>query len=440
MLIIFLLIILFNQEHNVEPPINFNQIVKQYRDIGRAVSHYYPKVLYNSGPGVGMTIYSSPGMRNSVDPFISKDSLMIALDSCSKSLDRVLSSNKYDNTIHLRAEWIKSNIRATKFSIKQTEERIDDFDTESIQYFGVQAPVYDEQFFKDINKNLEKMLPGKGTTKERFISLSQRFVIPKDKIDTIMKTIIGEARKRTKANVRLPEGESISLKYTSKVSFQGSTFYSGNNKSVILINTEFPIGIYTAIGVICHEAYPGHHVYNLVMDRNKREKGWDEMNFSLVFGPQGFMSEAIPSFGMGMIFSNEDLMKFAKEVLLPIARIDTTGFNLYSKIFFSRGGVSNLSSEISRRLIKGTLSEDEAISWEINYGFLTKEEALYAIENCKNYRSRIISYNYGVDLIRKFVNKSSDVNDKKSRWKAYYYLLNNPLTPTSLENVITSPN
>jgi len=431
--IIFILLFAFaQQDHLKDPPIDFNQLVTQYREIGRAIGFYYPNVLYTQGPGSGISFVSYPGKP--VDPIISKDSLFVVLDSCRSGLNRILNSNQYDNTIKLRAQWINSSLKAIDFSIRQTNGEVTDFDKESLQYFGIQAPKFDEQYFQNINQNLDKILPGKGSVKDRYLSLSQKFTIPRDKIDTIIKTLIAEVRRRTIYYLDLPKDESVSLGYITKVSFAGATRYLGNNRSDVLVNTEFPLNIYQAIEVICHETYPGHHVYNLLMDKHIREKDWEEMYFSPLFGPQGFMNEAIASYGREMIFSNKEMKRYSKEVLLPLAGLDTTDFDLYNKAFFIRSNVKYLNNEVSRGQMQGTLSEVEIISLGMNYGFLTKEEALYLLTNIKNYRCLTICFNYGADLIRKFINDRCQTNDEKCKWDLFNWIIDNPTTPAELKN------
>jgi hypothetical protein len=37
---------------------------------------------------------------------------------------------------------------------------------------------------------------------------------------------------------------------------------------VIQINTDLPVYIDRAVDLGCHEAYPGHHVYNVLLERD----------------------------------------------------------------------------------------------------------------------------------------------------------------------------
>jgi len=169
------------------------------------------------------------------------------------------------------------------------------------------------------------------------------------------------------------------------------------------------------------------------MDKHIREKDWEEMYFSPLFGPQGFMNEAIASYGREMIFSNKEMKRYTKEVLLPLAGLDTTDFDLYNKAFFIRSNVKYLNNEVSRGQMQGTLSEVEIISLGMNYGFLTKEEALYLLTNIKNYRCLTICFNYGADLIRKFINDRCQTNDEKCKWDLFNWIIDNPTTPAELK-------
>ena len=44
-------------------------------------------------------------------------------------------------------------------------------------------------------------------------------------------------------------------------------WYKGNLRSVIQVNTDLPLAVDRAIDLACHEGYPGHHVYNALLEQ-----------------------------------------------------------------------------------------------------------------------------------------------------------------------------
>ena len=62
-----------------------------------------------------------------------------------------------------------------------------------------------------------------------------------------------------------------------------------------------------------------------------------------------------------------------------------------------------------------------------------EETALKSISFIKKYRSYIINYNYGMDLVKQYVEaKAEDGNDVKKQWEVFGHLLSNPVLPEDL--------
>ena len=73
----------------------------------------------------------------------------------------------------------------------------------------------------------------------------------------------------------LPATESFTVEYVTNKSWSGYNWYQGNFRSLIQVNTDLPIYIDRAIDLACHEGYPGHHVYNALLEKHLvRDRGW----------------------------------------------------------------------------------------------------------------------------------------------------------------------
>jgi hypothetical protein len=424
------------QFYEIESVSKFDDIVNQYIKIGNAMRVYYPRIQSNTGPGLIQHFVSSPGMQPK--HILPKDSINLLIELCKSNITKILESPDLKEIEQLRANWILANLKAVEYSIQVEKGKVRDFDEESFQSFGIRLPIYIEQYFKNINLQLDSILSGNGTTMERYNRLSEKFIIPQEKIETVFRKIIEESRTRTKLKLQLPEKETAKLVFIKGKRARGGCYYKGNNESTILINQEFPIDIFTAVEVACHEGYPGHHVYNLFMDQSRNNKKLTELSFSPLFGPQGFMTEAIASSAREMVFSNNDLNIFVKQVLLPIAGIDTTDFTLYCKANLIKNNNKYLNTELSRGFVNGSLSDQEILRWLTDYSILSNEEKIYYLETIKNFRSRIASYSFGADIIRKFLNTRSQYNDEISRWEDYKWLLSNPTIPQELKKLATN--
>ena len=278
-------------------------------------------------------------------------------------------------------------------------------------------------------------MPGKGTIGERFQEMAKHFIIPKDKIDTVFKTAIAEARKRTLAHYSLPSNENFTLEFLTNKPWGGYNWYKGNYQSLIQINTDLQIFIERAIDVASHESYPGHHVYNMLLEKNLyNDKGWTEICLYPLFSPQSLIAEGSANYGIEVAFPGKEKNRFAKEVLLPLAGLDTTGIDTYFDALALRGDLAFVRNEVARGLINKTMNEKEAVRWLIDYNLLNEETALKSISFIKKYRSYVINYNYGQQLVKNYIeSKGGTIPALDKRWELFGQLLSNEVTIDELQ-------
>ena len=358
-----------------------------------------------------------------------KDSLLNLVTELRSSLKN--SIEKLNDSSKVRARWMSQQLLAFDRRIRIYSGEFKTFDEESKELFGISAPVYPEEHYKLLLDTLNQLLPGKGTVQDRFQNLANRFIIPENKLDTIFKTTIAEARKSTKAYYSLPETETFTIEYVKNKPWSGYNWYKGNYTSLIQINTDTRIFIERAIDVGSHESYPGHHVYNMLLEKNLyQDKGWVEISLYPLFSPQSFIAEGSANYGIDLVFPGDKKIRFAKEKLLPLAGLDTTFIGIYFKSLAIRGKLNYARNEAARGIVNQTMNDQQALDWLMNYCLYNKETALKSISFIKKYRSYVINYNYGQDLVRNYIELNE--KDPKKRWEVFGKLLSNPVLPEKL--------
>jgi hypothetical protein len=362
-----------------------------------------------------------------------KDSLLANTNVLMNEL-KIISTNSTVDTNKIRANWLMDQLVAfgRRIRIFSGEER--PFDEESKELFGVVAPVYTEDYFKAQVNLLDSILPGKGRVNDRFQKLANKFIIPKDKLDPVIKAAIAEARKRTMAHYTLPAAEAFTLEYVTNKPWSGYNWYKGNYKSTVQINTDLKIFIDRAIDVGSHESYPGHHVYNMLLEKNLyHDKGWVEVSMYPLFSPQSLVAEGSANYGIEVAFPGDEKVKFAKNVLLPLAGLDTAGINLYFKALAIKGTLNYARNEAARGLINNTMSRDKATTYLTKYCLMNDETAAKSISFIKKYRSYVINYNYGLDMVKSYIEKNGGTpKDPVKRWGLFGRLLSNEVTTEEL--------
>jgi hypothetical protein len=172
----------------------------------------------------------------------------------------------------------------------------------------------------------------------------------------------------------------------------------------------------------------------MLLEKNLyRDKGWLEISFYPLFSPQSLIAEGSANYGIEVAFPGEEKNRFAKEVLLPLAGLDTTGTDLYFKALEIKGALNYARNEVARGLLDGTMTEEEAMRWLMQYGFNNRETAAKSIGFIRKYRSYVINYNYGKDLVKNNIESNGGTAANPARrWELFGQLLSNQVTPAAL--------
>ncbi|WP_229252776.1 hypothetical protein [Dyadobacter helix] len=367
------------------------------------------------------------------DTAFPKDSILRQISFLKDSFQKIAEVTKND-TIRKRAVWMGHQLTAFSRRVRNYSGEYQNFDTESHELFDAVAPRHTENHFKLLIDTLDQALPGKGTVVSRFRSLADRFRIPPDKIDTVFKTAIAEARRRTIAHYPLPVGESFELEYVRDKPWSGYNWYKGNYKSTIQINISQPIFIDRAIDLACHEGYPGHHVYNMLLEKNLfRNKGWMEISLYPLFSPQSLIAEGSANYGISVAFPGNEQAAFCKGILMPLAGIDTAWADRYFKALALKSQLDYARNEVARGLLSSQMSAKEAERWLAEYCLLTPEGVQTYMRFIKKYRSYVINYNYGQELIKNYIESNGGTESNPGlRWKLFEILLSNEIKASDL--------
>ena len=338
-----------------------------------------------------------------------------------------------DEMLKLRREYLRKQISALAARVQMSKGEKLKFDDESRALYDAVAPTYPDSHFDEIIGQLEAKIPGKGPLWERYEKWRKPFVIPKDKLDAVFQLAIEECRAPTQAHVALPPNESFTVEYVTNKPWGGYNWYKGNFHSVIQVNTDLPIYIDRAVDLAAHEGYPGHHVYNSLLEKNLvRDRGWPEFSVYALFSPQSLIAEGTANFGREIAFPTKaDRMKFEKEVLFPAAGIDSKRADEYYAVQDLMKKLDYAANEAARRLVNGEIDENAAAQWLQKYAVMDPARAQQRVKFIKRYRSYVINYNLGEDMVRCYIEKRSGADPEK-RWSEFGKLLSSPRLPSGL--------
>jgi hypothetical protein len=198
---------------------------------------------------------------------------------------------------------------------------------------------------------------------------------------------------------------------------------------LIQVNTDLPIYIDRAIDLACHEGYPGHHVYNALLEKHLVQgRGWVEFSVYPLFSPQSLIAEGTANYGIEMAFPGEERIVFEREVLFPLAEIDAAGAASYYEALEQVGKLSYAGNEAARRYLDGEIDSAAAANFLARYAMMTPERAQQRVAFIERYRSYVINYNLGKDKVRDYVERVPE----EQRWSRFTELLSSPRLPSEL--------
>lgn len=357
------------------------------------------------------------------------------VDKLQSSLTNI-NENSLTGEEKMRKVFLSKQLIAIKTRIEIIGGKKYKFDEESKKLYDEVAPNYKQEHFSEILTELDKLLPGKGAVAKRFENYRNQFIIPIEKLDTVFMTAIEEGRKRTLEYIPLPEKESFVVEYVKGKSWGAYNWYKGNSFSVIQVNTDLPVYIDRAVDLACHEGYPGHHVYNLLLEKNLL-KGNKWMEFSLypLFSPTSLIAEGTANYGIKVAFPGEERIKYEKEILFPLAGLNATKVEEYYKILHLFEQLNFARNEASRKYYDGEFTKEELQDWLVEYCLYTPERAAKSVDFIDTYGSYIINYNYGQQLVKEYIEKRGGTKDNPTkRWAVFTDLISKPYTPSDLKN------
>ena len=379
--------------------------------------------------------YGPPEWRDSVtarQP--SLDTLAAHADTWLAALQPVAVDSAHE-LVQLRHRYLTRQLEAVRAYIGILRGDSLSFDEESRALYDAVAPTYPESHFRQVLDSLDAVLPGAGPVAARLERYKRDFVIPPARLDTVFRAAIAEARRRTAAHVRLPDGEDFQLEYVTDKAWSGYNWYQGGGRSLIQMNTDLPIFIDRAIDLGAHEGYPGHHVYNALLEQTLvRGRGWWEYSVYPLYSPQSLIAEGSANYGIDVAFPGAERLAFERDVLFPLAGLDTARAAEYARVRQLTERLAFAGNEAARLYLDGVISADSAARWLTTYALYEPARAQQRVRFIDTYRSYVINYNHGRELVRQHVEgKGGTADSPQRRWQVFAELLSSPRLPSGLE-------
>lgn len=345
---------------------------------------------------------------------------------------RVSALRPTDPLLRRRQSFMLGQLRAAETRIRMMGGEKLSFDDEAEGLFGVRPQLRPLSSFEPTLARIERLVPGPGPLSQRVQAYQDRFIVPRDKLDAVMRAAIAECRRRTAAHIDLPAGETFTLEFVTGKSWSGYNYYKGGYRSLIQVNTDLPVRIDRAIDLGCHEGYPGHHAYNLLLERDlARARGWTEFQVNPLYSPQSIISEGSANYGIELAFSPQERLAYTRDTLFPLAGLPKAEAAKYLSLLGELSALSGARMTIARDYLNGRITKEQAIDLSQRYSLVSRARAEQSLSFNDQYRSYVINYGLGLDMVRAHIERGGV--DQATRWARMKELLSTPTLPSDLE-------
>jgi hypothetical protein len=356
--------------------------------------------------------------------------LKTAADALSAQIAETLAQSRYE-AVQRRARTLAAYVASARFRLDMIDGERAPFADEAERLFALRPTLRPLESYDAALARLDALVPGRGALADRVQAVRDRYIIPHDKLLAVMQAAIAECRRRTTKHIDLPENENFELELVTGQSWGAYNWYRGDNHSLIQVNTDQPIFIDGAIGYGCHEGYPGHHVQGISAERLYRDRGWVEFSVMPLFSPQGPLNEGGGNYGVDLAFPGDEKLAFERDTLFPLAGLDPATAPALADLQEAMDDLRGATLTVQQMYLDGEINRARAIELVQRYGVTSRARAERSLAFADHYRSYVINYSFGEDVVRAYAERAGADND--ARWRAYESILTQPTLPADLQ-------
>jgi hypothetical protein len=251
-----------------------------------------------------------------------------------------------------------------------------------------------------IRAELDRLLPGRGDLAARYAAFDRQFLVPADRLPAVLSRAIDGCRAATKAHVELPVGERLQVDYVRNLSWSAFTRYEGRFLSRVRVNAALPLTVDRTLDLACHEAYPGHHTINVLLESRFGDSR-PEFLVQPLFSPQSALHEAAASLAPALAFSDAARIAFERDELFPLAGLDPSGAAHHVAAARLVDTLHGVEADVARRYLDGALDFPRAAAALERDALMASADTTLKFVN--QFRSYAATYTIGRDRLSRVV-------------------------------------
>jgi hypothetical protein len=153
-----------------------------------------------------------------------------------------------------------------------------------------------------------------------------------------------------------------------------------------------------------------------------------------LFSPQSLIAEGTANFGIEVAFPGASRIDFERDTLYPLAGLDPAQAERFGQVRELVDRLGYAGNEAARRYLNGEIDAAGASAWLQKYALAAPDRAAQRVRFFDQYRSYVINYNLGKDLVEAYVVKRGGTADNPDRrWDEFEKLISSPRLPSGLQ-------
>jgi hypothetical protein len=298
---------------------------------------------------------------------------------------------------HARVKYLAAQIRALRYAIERQLGRAASIDDQARDEFNVTFPPLDRAAIGRVHARLHQLLPGESGLAERVQAMRRASIVPRERRLAVLTKALDACRASIPAALQLPDGEGVDLIFTPRLGWDAFARYQGRHRTDIEINDDGELDLSRALRLACHEAYPGHHVQHVLIDRVSSARQWPELLLSPGFGPHLLLTEGAAEVAADLAMPARQRTELYRAVLFPLADLDPANSGRLVEVEDLLIDLMPVVTDVARLYLAGEITTDAAVARLANEALVADPRATLAF--IEQRRARALVYAEGRRIV-----------------------------------------
>jgi len=301
----------------------------------------------------------------------------------------------------LAVETVARKVAGERFSYHEEVERC----------FDISPRWVEEEVFQAAGRELEELLPGEGRLGERMQAYRDRWIVPEERVLSLVETVLEELQRRARQLIDLPAGEGVEVRLVRGQPWGAYNWYLGEYRSRIELNTDLPTRASSLLELFAHEAYPGHHTECSVKEQVLyRGRGYAEACIFPLNTPASVMAEGIGNVAVRVAFEDAERMRWKNEVLYQQAGVGPESVERMLRLEKAGKELRFVGANAALALHEKGWPAERVVEYRERYALETREEAEKSLQFLQSplFGAYIFCYSAGEVLIEEAMERVGD--------------------------------